>query len=247
MTGSEKGQNTTTAALRPTEPGALVLGPSGQPCSVCGIRKAGSDGLCGTCRVCRMAKARRRRPEPSPELLASLRDAYTGNTRTVSANLKRLSRNCGWPVSSLKREAYKMGWRSQAERRPWTDQDEEYLRQYAGSASAQTVARRLKRSVSSVANHARRLELSMRIADGYSIRTLCEVFGTYHGRVDGWVRRGLLGKAQHGGPGGMIWFPAASVIRFIRKCPNEYDLARVDKVWFTSLVFGELAEFGEKV
>lgn len=224
-----------------------MLGSSGQPCSACGIRKAGSDGLCGPCRVTRMAKARRRRPEPSAELLSSLRDAYIGNTRTVSANLKRLSRNCDWPVSSLKHEAYQRGWRSQAERHPWTDQDEEHLRQYAGSASVQTIARRLKRSVSSVANHARRLELSVRISDGYSMRMLCEVFGTYHGRVEGWMRRGLLGKAQHGGPGGMIWFPAANVIRFVRKYPSEYDLGRVDKVWFTSVVFGELAEFGEKV
>jgi hypothetical protein len=179
--------------------------------------------------------------------LASLREAYTGNTREVSANLKRLSRNCGRSVSSLKYEAYRKGWRSQAERHPWTERDEAYLRQYAGSASVQSIARRLKRSVSSVANHARRLELSMQISDGYSIRALCEVFGTHNRRVEGWARRGLLGNAQHGGQGGGILFSAANVIRFIRKYPSEYDLGRVDKIWFTSMVFGELAEYGERV
>jgi hypothetical protein len=194
-----------------------------------------------------MAKARRRRPEPSPELLADLRKVYTGSARQISAKLKRLSRQCGWPVPYLTSEARIRGWRVMGERRPWTDQDEIRLRQYAGSASVQTIARKLRRSVSSVANEARRLELSMRIADGYSIRTLSEVFGVHHLRVEGWIKRGLLGKARHGGQGGMTWFPAASVSRFIRKHPSEYDLGRIDQVWFKSMLFGGLAEFGETV
>jgi hypothetical protein len=224
----------------------LASGSGGQPCSVCGVRKADRDGLCGTCRVVAIAKARRRRPEPSPELLADLRKAYTGNSREISGKLKRLSRQCGWPVPCLTSEARIRGWRVVAERHPWTEQDETRLRQYAGSASVQTIARRLRRSVSSVACQARRLELSMRIADGYSIRTLCEVFGVHHLRVEGWIRRGLLGKARHGGQGGMTWFPAASVSRFIRKYPSEYDLGRIDQIWFKAMMFGGLAEFGEK-
>lgn len=227
-------------------PDGLILGPAGQACSVCQVRKAGRDGVCGTCRVRRIAKARRRCPEPSQELLANLREAYSGNRRQISANLKRLSQKCGWPVPCLTYEARIRGWRLLPERHPWTDEDETRLRQYAGSASAQTIARRLRRSISSVANHAHRLELSMQIADGYSIRTLSEVFGVHHGRVEGWVKRGLLGKAQHGGRGGMTWFPAANVVRFLRKCPSEYDLGRVDQVWFKSMMFGDLAEFGEK-
>ena len=107
----------------------------------------------------------------------------------------------------------------------------------------QTIARRLRRSVTSVAVHAHAQKLSVRISDGYCIRTLCEVFGVRYGRVEGWIRRGLLGKAQHGGQGGMVWFPAANVIRFIRKHPSEYELARVDEVWFKAVIFGDLASY----
>jgi hypothetical protein len=80
------------------------------------------------------------------------------------------------------------------------------------------------------------------LSEGYNISDLCECFGLSHTRIESWVRRGLLGKAHgHGGHGGNIRLTESNVVRFIRRYPHEYDLGRVDEIWFKSVVFGSLA------
>jgi hypothetical protein len=171
-----------------------------------------------------------------------------GNTREVSANLKRLARQYEWSVSCLKYEARKRGWRSRAEYRPWTSEEEVYLSERIGTTSLGTIAKHLKRSLAAVTVRANRLHLSARLADGYNISTLCEVFGTDHRRVGSWIRRGLFGKPHgHGGRGGEIWLAESDVIRFIRKHPSEYDLGRVDQVWFKAMVFAPVTSLSGDV
>ena len=213
-------------------------------CSKCSWRNAGSDGLCGACRLGNLSKSRRRYPEPSSELLEELRVAYVGNTRQVAANLDRVARKYEWSKAHLKYEARKRGWRTQAERRNWSKSDEAYLQERIGRVSLAYIAKKLGRSLTAVTVHANRLGLSLRVADGYNVSTLCEVFGLHRGRIKSWINRGLLGQPHgHGGHGGEVWFTEENVLRFIRNYPREYDLGRVDQLWFKGMVFGSGAAY----
>ena len=53
-------------------------------------------------------------------------------------------------------------------------------------------------------------------------------------KLDQWVRDGLLKPASDGR------LSEVAVARFIRKYPQEYDLARVDQAWFKAMVFAGL-------
>lgn len=216
-------------------------------CAVCGGTPGsrpgiGRDGMCGGCRLSRFGLARRKMPQPSPELLQELKMAYSGNQWEVSQNLKRVSRKWGWPVGSLKYEGHKRGWRTQAERKPWRPEEAAYLREKLGTVSLFWIAKKVGHSVCSVVLQARRLGLSTRFSEGYNISNLVEVFGLSHTRIESWARRGLLGKAHgkgHGLDGAIgIRFKEEAVMRFIRKHPSEYDLSRVDQIWFKAMLFG---------
>jgi hypothetical protein len=108
----------------------------------------------------------------------------------------------------------------------------------AGTLTAGAIARRLGRTRWSVQLRAARLELSLRVRTGYNVTDLAAVFGVHRTRARGWVTRGLLGppEAWQG-----LRVSDVAVARFIRRHPHEYDLRRVDELWFKSMVFGHRA------
>jgi hypothetical protein len=181
-------------------------------------------------------------PPLLPQIVEQLHLAYVGTVREVSANLNRIAARTGVPKTRLKYEAKKRGWRCQVDRRAWNPQEVDYLKEKLGTASITRIAHDLKRSVVSVRVKTAKLRLSIWLSEGYNISDLGEVFGLHHSRIESWARRGLLGKPHgHGGHGGNIRFAEASVVRFIRRYPSEYNLGRVDETWFKSMVFGRYA------
>ena len=75
-------------------------------------------------------------------------------------------------------------------------------------------------------------------ASTYDISALSALFGVSRGLVESWVRRGLLGKCWGGADAGEgAYFTQASVQSFIRRHPRQYDLRRVNRAWFTGMVF----------
>ena len=174
----------------------------------------------------------------TPDVLDELRIAYTGKKRKeLSVKLSRLSARAAIPIARLKYEANKRGWYcAPNRRRSWSAEEETILRELAGDVSLASIARRLHRSRAAVENHVRLLGLSTRISTGYSMSDLAEVFGVDPARVRRWVDRGLLGKEHR--HGNAIRVTERNVVRFLRSCPREYSLARVDQVWFTGMVFG---------
>ncbi|MGA2773611.1 MAG: MerR family transcriptional regulator [Bryobacteraceae bacterium] len=83
------------------------------------------------------------------------------------------------------------------------------------------------------------------IRETYSIGDLAQVFGVHHERVESWVGRGLLGRTRAiGADRGDTRFAEADVARFVRGNPREYDLRRVDQMWFKAMVFASLAGCG---
>jgi hypothetical protein len=78
-----------------------------------------------------------------------------------------------------------------------------------------------------------------RIRETYSLADLARLLGVHHRCVEGWAKRGLLGRARGvGADQGATRF--TDVVRFLRDHRLEYDLGRVDRTWFQAMVFGGL-------
>jgi hypothetical protein len=117
----------------------------------------------------------------------------------------------------------------------WTAAEDMYLRERIGIVSVRSIAQRLGRTIDAVKVRAHRLELSRRVREGYNLADLSQVMGVAPSTARSWMRRGLLGEVHQVGG---LRVSERAVSRFIRAHPHEYDLRRVDQVWFKSVIFG---------
>lgn len=87
----------------------------------------------------------------------------------------------------------------------------------------------------------RRLEAkaSLLAGDGYTSSDLAEVMGVTRSKAEGWMRRGLMGRIRQV-DGHRI--PEKVVVTFLKRYTSEYDLKRVNQLWFTKVVFSGLNE-----
>jgi hypothetical protein len=198
---------------------------------------------CGlnACRECRARQLGRDRRKYvfTPELTAALREAYRAPNRpALVAALTRLQRRRpDWPRKAWIAEAQRLGI-TLVEKRAWTAEDDVYLREAAGRVSLVGMAKKLGRSERCVAARCERLAVSRRARDGYSMTDLQECFGASQQTVQGWRRRGLLGRVRELGGANGDRVADQDVVLFIRRHSSEYDLRRVDQVWFRSMAFG---------
>lgn len=171
--------------------------------------------------------------------VAMLREAYTASNRqTLSARLDRLEGQLGVSRRALVNKAWREGVHY-AERRPWSPTEKEYLRASAGTVTVPWMARHLGRSQKSVRRKLERLQISLRVTDGYNIDELAAVIGQKREKVARWMERGLLGTVRglEERSGGLRVSDRA-VVEFLRKWPHEYDLRRVDQIWYKAMIFG---------
>lgn len=212
-------------------------------CPQCGS-EAVQAGFCRHCWARQLGRASRKY-HWTPELREELRACYAaGRKQEISAALDRLQRRLGWPRYALKNEAVRTGIITADHRRAWTAEEQAYLEESLGVVSVKQIARRLGRTVMSVESRAEKLGLSRRISEGYNMADLAAVFGESYHKVRRWMERGLLGPV-HQVQGHRV--AETHVVRFIRAHAHEYDLRRVDQGWYKSMVFGHLAEYGDRV
>jgi len=124
------------------------------------------------------------------------------------------------------------------DRKAWTPEEDAIIEENAGSRHVHWLSRRLKRSTSSVVNRIKRLKLSRRWREGYTLRDLQLCFGIDHGGIDRWIRTGKLTGGRRGTDCARdAWcFTDEDLLRFIQDHPTEFSLARVDQVWFLDLL-----------
>lgn len=146
----------------------------------------------------------------------------------------------GMPRHAITNRAGFLGLAALAkDRRPWTAEEDSFLDSNAGGRHVEWLARQLKRSVSSVVNRLKRLRISRRWREGYTLRDLELCFGIDHHGIDRWIRAGkLVGQRRYGhaGPTDAWYFTDEDLLRFVEGHPTEFSLARVDQVWFLDLV-----------
>lgn len=199
----------------------------------CGEMVEGAGEMCRRCRGRKFGQARRKY-KFTVELREELRRVYTGNKREITDGLSRLVARTRWPRHAFKYEAIRLGIVTNDHRRAWLRDEIEYLSERIGTVKVTTIAKHLRRSVESCIAKVERLHLSRRPREGYNAADLALAFGVHHQVISRWMDRGLFGRVSRNGGKRVA---ETSVMRFLRRHVHEYDLRRVDQVWFKSMIF----------
>lgn len=162
------------------------------------------------CLKCRAERLRDRRTISKyvwlPEYEQLLRAQYYGGRVRRFRVLNRLTRLTGLPRWYLKRQAARLGLTMHRDRKPWTMNDVDLLERLAGCVSTAAIARRLHRPENSVIAKLKRLRISRRVREGYTMRDLELCVGEGHHKIMqwiavGWLRDHLQGTRRHAGNG----------------------------------------------
>lgn len=223
---------------------------SERPCADCGKPFTGGP----TARYgpeCRW-KHRGRKPKKyvwTPERDQVLRDRYDGRVKGKAAELARM---IGWPDWVIKKRAAALGLCYAADRKDWTREEAAFLWEHGGSRAARWIAKKLGRSETSVVLKFKRLKISRRVKDGYTLRELELCFGIDHHGIERWVREGKLTSPTWGRRGEATpstirrrgterdrdaWAVTdADLLRFITEHPLTFRLDKVEQTWFMDLI-----------
>jgi len=153
---------------------------------------------------------------------------------------------------NIKKRAARLGLTMHQDRRPWTAAEVEIIERLVGKVSAGTIAKRLKRTEASVVLKIKRLGLSRRVRDGYTMRDLEECLGEDHHKIQRWIENGWLrdhrqGTRRHDGNGRDIHrFREKEILEFLRRHPEEINLGKVAAIWFLDLVLLNGRVIGEE-
>lgn len=215
-----------------------------KPCMDCGRKFIGGPPA-RWCRDCRW-KHRGRRAKKyvwTPERDQVLQERYDGKVKGRAAEVARA---IGWPRWSITRRAAALGLCYPVDRKDWTPTEERFLWNHAGRRLTRWIARQLGRSESSVVLKLKRMKISRRFREGYTLRDLELCFGCDHHPIDRWIAKGWLTGRRRGtrrsaapgnkGPHDPWVFTDASLLRFIQAHPLAFRLDKVDQVWFLDLL-----------
>ena len=152
------------------------------------------------------------------------------NRNELIQNLTHLQRLTGFPRFALTSRASALGI-ARIKKQPWTAAELFQLRELAGTCGRRALAKRLGRSEYSVKAALKRLMLSARITEGYNRSDLVELLGSSPTSVRRWEQMRWLAFSPCGRAS------EASVRRFLRMHPDQYQLSFVNEAWFKGLLF----------
>ena len=206
------------------------------------------------CLTCRAARRRRANLKHvwRPEYDEYLKKHYFGGLNRRFQVLNRMIRETGLPRWYIKKRAAHLGLTMQQDKRPWTAAEEETIERFVGKVSALTIAKKLKRTEASVVLKIKRMGVSRRVRNGYTMRDMEECLGEDHHKIqqwiaNGWLRDRMQGTRRHDGNGRDIHrLREKDILDFIRRHPEELNLGKVDQIWFLDLVLLKGRGIGEE-
>ena len=161
---------------------------------------------------------------------------YCGGLNRRDRVIRELARQTGFPRWYIKPQARRLGLSMHQDRRPWTQAELDILDQLLGKVSAATIAKRLKRTETSVVMKIKALGHSRRVCEGYTMRDLEKCLGEDHHKIqkwiaNGWLRDRLQGTRRHDGNGHDIHrFSEKDILAFIKQHPQEVASAKSTKL-----------------
>jgi len=209
-------------------------------CEACGQEFRGRAGRLYCLGCSKLSAARRRSKYPiTVEVKALLQARY--DTR-IPGRVAEIAAQLGWPAWMVKRAARLLGLThpAPAGRRNWTLAEVAVLEKWQGLRSAKWIAERLARTETSVIVKMKRLGLSRRVRNGYSLGDVAKLFGVDIHTVSRWVKLGYLTvKAQ--GTARRRDIRRASreaLLAFLADHRHEYRLDKVEQGALLELLFG---------
>ena len=179
----------------------------------------------------------------TPERDQILRDRYDGKIKGRAAEI---AAGLGWPTWCIKKRAACLGLCYPVDRKDWTPKEQRFLWEHAGRRLTHWMAKRLRRSEASVVLKLKRMKISNRFREGYTLQELELCFGCDHNQIDRWIRAGWLRGRRRGtrrragpqarGPHDPWVFSDAALLAFIQAYPTAFRLDKVDQLWFMDLL-----------
>lgn len=210
--------------------------PSPRACQDCGAAfEAKCASFCPACRAKRYGPGPRLKYVWTEDRDQFLRERYDGK---VQGRALEIARSMGFPVWTVKRRAAILGLSYAIDRRNWTEEEERFLWESAGARTAAWIAKKLGRTLTSVTLKLKRMKISPRFREGYTLRELMLCFGCGHHLIERWVREGKLRIRRRGTDRPIdAWCASdADLLAFIRDHPMEFRLDKVDQFWFMDLI-----------
>jgi hypothetical protein len=174
-----------------------------------------------------------------------LRERYDSRVRGRAGEI---ARQLSWPDWAVKKAARQLGLSTpwSKDRRLWTAAEVKFLKLWEGRRSAMWIARRLGRGETSVILKFKRLRLSRRVREGYSIYELAECFGVNDHTARRWINRGWIRAVAQGTARehDVRRISENQILRFVRQHPLEFRLDKVHQLWFLGLLLGPPAVEG---
>lgn len=167
-----------------------------------------------------------------------LLEQYDGRTETIDRLMRHFPNVPRWRVG---RWAQELGIH-RGDRKPWNETELTTLRSLLGVLPSKEIARRMGRTVASVEVRAKRLGISLRCSEGYTMRELSEGLGADHHKIEQWIARGWLregiriSRTEQSGPHNPWRFRERAIYELVRDHPSEIDPRRVDWLWLVSIL-----------
>jgi hypothetical protein len=176
---------------------------------------------------------------------AIIREAYRRRLEENDRGATRWAEiKTGWPKFMISRRGAELGLAHTKEPN-WSPTELAILGETA-HLGAEAVQRRLakrgySRSRTAILLKRKRLKLTAHL-DGYSGNALADLFGVDNHRIYRWIAAGMLVAQRRGTDrshkqgGDTYWISRQDVHAFVMQHPDEYDLRKVEKWWFLSLI-----------
>jgi hypothetical protein len=158
--------------------------------------------------------------------------------------LAMAARRIGWPGYAVKHRGRDLGL-ARAKEPIWSTRELELLAKW-GWMGDERISLRLRAagfSRSATAVHLKRKRMRIcRNGDWYSATSLAEAMGVDSHKVMRWIGAGVLEAERRGSArtelqgGDTYLILRAAVKAFLLRCPDEYDLGKVEKFWFLDLI-----------
>lgn len=200
-------------------------------------------GAAHYCPKCRARRTRMGGPKPkytwTPERDALIRERYF-----MPGEMAKLVAQWGYPIHAIRQRAARLGV-GREKAKPWTPAELALLEERAGIDTPRRLAKRLGRSLRSVMVQSSRLEISLRVREGYTAVDLAACFGVSTTQVARWIRLGLFGAARRRYAGKSAEHDPRDPYRvtedqvraFVKTHRTAYSLRTVDQVWFLDIAF----------
>jgi hypothetical protein len=150
----------------------------------------------------------------------------------------------GWPKFMIARRGAELGL-ARTKEPNWSPPEltilEETTHLGVDAVQRRLAKRGFARSRTAVLLKRKRLKLTAHL-DGYSGNALAELFGVDNRRIYRWIADGILAAERRGTSrsqkqgGDTYWVRRQDVHTFVMQHPDEYDLRKVEKWWFLSLI-----------